>query len=283
MKTRLLTTILACFLVTSAFSQSELNNYKYIIVSKKFDFLKEANQYQLNDLSKFLFNKYGFEAFVEGETYPEDLMRNRCLALDADVKKDPGMFKTKLTVELSDCNDHVVYTSGIGESREKEYKTAYTEAVRGAFESLESLDYKYTPKAGNSEVSAPVAAVTQTSSKEIEKLKEEIEALKKEKEAVVVKEIPAPVETIVEVKEEVTMTATDAATASGVLYAQAIKNGFQLVDSTPKVLYKMHNTGLEGVFLVENQSAIIFKKGDSWFLEQHANGTMKLSALNIKF
>lgn len=281
MKTKFLTTIFACILIASAFSQTELNNYKYVIVSKKFDFLKSANQYQLNELSKFLLNKYGFEALIEGESYPEDLARNRCLALDADVLKEPGMFKTKLKVELTDCNDKLVYTSGIGESREKEYQKSYTEAVRAAFSSFENLGYKYEPKSGSMVTStSQVAAATPSTSKEIEKLKEEIKSLKEEKVVAVVKEKETPVEVPVAITEQVTIKEVGVA---GILYAQPIKNGFQLVDSSPKVLYRMHSTQMSNVFLVENKSAIIFKKDNKWYLEQYENGTLKLETLNIKF
>ncbi len=274
MKTRFLTTIFACLFITSAFSQTELNKYKYVIVSKKFDFLKSANQYQLNDLSKFLLNKYGFIALIEGESYPEDLSRNRCLALDADVLKEPGMFKTKLKVELTDCNDRLIYTSGIGESREKEYQKSYVEATRAAFASFENLGYKYEPKAGSVVASAPEVTATSNASSEIEKLKEEIKSLKEEKAVEVVEERIAPVNNPVTITESVN---------TGVLYAQAIKNGFQLVDSSPKVLYRMHNSQLSDVFLVENKSAIIFKKDNKWFIEHHENGALKLEVLNIKF
>ena len=119
MKTSFISILMICFFISSISSQTNLNEYKYIIVSKKYDFLKEADQYQLNSLSKFLFNKYGFTALMEGEVYPEDLIRNRCLALKADALKNTGMFKTKLNIELTDCNDRVVYVSDVGESREK--------------------------------------------------------------------------------------------------------------------------------------------------------------------
>ena len=280
MKNRFLTIIFACLFTASAFSQTELNNYKYVIVSKKFDFLNSANQYQLNDLSKFLLNKYGFIALIEGDSYPEDLSKNRCLALDADVLKEPGMFKTKLKVELTDCNDRLVYTSGIGESREKEYQKSYVEATRAAFASFENLGYKYEPKAGNVVASSPEVVATSNTSNEIEKLKEEIKLLKEEKAVEVVEEHVAPVKTPVTITEQVGVIQSE---TTGVLYAQAIKNGFQLVDSSPKVLYRMHSTQLSDVFLVENKSAIIFNKDNKWFIEHHENGTLKLEILNIKF
>ena len=96
-----LSIILGCLTFSKA--QSNLNDYKYVIVPNKFDFLKEADKYQLNSLTKFLFNKYGFTALLENENYPEDLAKNMCLGLRSDVISESGMFKTKLRVELKNC------------------------------------------------------------------------------------------------------------------------------------------------------------------------------------
>ncbi|HET8754196.1 MAG TPA: hypothetical protein VFM59_07520, partial [Salinimicrobium sp.] len=40
----------------------EVNNYKYVIVPETFEFQDEPNEHQLNALTEFLFEKYGFEA-----------------------------------------------------------------------------------------------------------------------------------------------------------------------------------------------------------------------------
>ena len=69
----------------------------------------------------------------------------------------------------------------------------------------------------------------------------------------------------------------------GVLYAQEIENGYQLVDSTPKVVYKVKKTHLDQVYLVEGKSAIVFKKGDDWVVEFYENNVLKQLTLNIKF
>ena len=70
---------------------------------------------------------------------------------------------------------------------------------------------------------------------------------------------------------------------SSVLYAQQIENGYQLVDSSPKVVYRIKNSGLNNVFLVEGKNAIVYKKGDSWVLEYYSENNLKQEALNIKF
>ena len=70
---------------TSVFAQKSINQYKYVIVPQKFDFVKKPDQYKTSSLTKFLFNKYGFTAFLEDEQFPQDLQNNRCLALVGNV------------------------------------------------------------------------------------------------------------------------------------------------------------------------------------------------------
>lgn len=289
MKTKLFSIIVTFFITASVFAQSNINNYKYIIVSNKYDFLKEKDQYQLNSLTKFLFNKYGFEAVMEGSQYPQDLISNRCLALDSDVTKDPGMFKSKLKVELKDCNDKVVFTSKIGESREKDYKTAYNLALRDAFKSIQALNYKYKPNENLTSINrTSQTQVKREAVEEIQQLKKEIQNLKKKKTEVTSVEKPKvgtpkvvgnPKPKVV-VQKPVLETKLD---TINVLYAQAIDSGFRLVDNAPKVVYRIKNTNLKDVYLVEGKSAIIYKSGDLWFLEYYNENTKFIEKLNIKF
>ena len=123
--------------------KKKINEYKYVIVPDSYLFLKDKDEYQLNSLTKFLFNKYGFEALMQSDGFPSDLRNNGCKALHADVKNESGLFQTKLFVELKDCNNKVVYLSEQGKSREKDYKTAYHEALRNAFLGIEKLNYTY--------------------------------------------------------------------------------------------------------------------------------------------
>lgn len=291
MKTKFFSLLVACLIVTSVFSQANLNDYKYVIVPTKYDFLKESNQYQLNALTQFLFNKYGFETLMEGDEYPEDLVRNRCLALRSNVTKDAGLFKTKLLITLKGCNDQVVFTSQLGESREKEYNKAYTEAIRNAFKSFEAVNYKYEPKAKDVMVATENTEVKNEVAKEIKKLKEEIQALKEEKKAEVI-EVEEPVVEVVKkapvVKvqtKEVKATKEDIVKKASfpVLYAQEIENGFQLVDSSPKVIYKIKKTSMKDVFLVISKNGTLSKKGSDWILEYYENDVLKQEVLNIKF
>ncbi|WP_343913096.1 hypothetical protein [Aquimarina litoralis] len=138
-----------------------MNDYKYVIVPEGYVFLGKNDDYQLNSLTKFLFEKYGFTAFIRGEDLPEDLKTNGCKGLRADVRRNSGLLKTKLIVDLIDCNGIVVFSTKEGTSREKEYKKAYHEALRKAFKDIQALNYKYSGKKDNTiAVSVPQSNTT---------------------------------------------------------------------------------------------------------------------------
>lgn len=169
MKNKLFSTLILFLYVTISLAQSDLNAYKYIIVPKKFDFLKKEDQYRLNSLTKFLFEKQAYQVYFEDENYPADLMNNPCLALDAQVKNNSSMFTSKLVVELSNCYNKVVYTSATGKSKIKDYKESYHEALREAFVSFEAMPYNFnealvvnatTPKANVAPAVVTPAVVT---------------------------------------------------------------------------------------------------------------------------
>ena len=267
MKTTFLTIITSFIVGFSALAQMSLNDYKYVIVPKKYEFLKEPDQYQINALSKFLFEKYGFEAYMEGDQLPEDLQKNRCLALNSDLLEDSGLFKTKLSLVLKNCNGVEVYKGPEGESREKDFKRAFTEATRNAFKPLELLNYKYQPQ------NNMVAASEQSQEKPVikePKVEKPMAAPQKKPQEVVVVATPQ-------------VSSAISNTTSETLYAQEITNGYQLVDMSPKVVYRMFNTQIADVYLVEDQSAVIYKSNGQWIYEALENGVVTQKVLNIKF
>lgn len=121
----------------------DLNAYKHVKVPEKFEFLKEPNQYKLNELTEFLLDKYGFQAYMEGGEIPPEIRKNSCEGLTADVKNNSNMFRTKLQVILEDCNGRQVFVSEEGVSRIKDFEKSYHDALRKAFESLDKVDYSY--------------------------------------------------------------------------------------------------------------------------------------------
>ncbi|WP_299125534.1 hypothetical protein [uncultured Winogradskyella sp.] len=253
------------FLIVSfcATAQKDIHNYKYIIVPKKFDFSNSEDEYQLNSLTKFLFNKYGFEAYFVDDDLPEDLQKDRCLALTSEIfKQKGGMFKTKLEFKLKDCFGSVIMISQIGESRLKEYDKAYNEALRDAFVTFQNLDYEYAPMKDSVEVSGVKDKIEEP---KVEEVKEpEVETKVKDKKQEVKK---------INIKED----------SKGLYYAQIIVDGYQLVDSEPKVIMILFNTSAKDVFIVKDKNAIVYKEGDLWIYYEHNDNKKIRKELDIKF
>lgn len=135
------------FLLFSAvgFAQ-DLNDYQYALVPSKFSFLKEENMYNLNVLSKLYMQKYGFESYLDNEKFPSDFANNNCSKIFIDVVNNSNMFTTKLSIVVKDCKNTILFKSEEGKSNEKEFKVAYTIALREAFDNFSVLKlHKYQP------------------------------------------------------------------------------------------------------------------------------------------
>lgn len=141
-------TLLIIALMSINLNAQSVNDYKYVIVPEQFDFLKSPDQYQVNSLTKFLFNKYGFEAYLKRDQKPYNKLTDPCKILYANVTGKATFIKTTLEVTLKDCNDQVIFKTSEGRSKNKDYKKAYHAALREAFYDIEALKYSYDPSAG---------------------------------------------------------------------------------------------------------------------------------------
>ena len=233
-------------LTTSVFAQKNINNYKYVIVPKKLDFVKKEDQYQTSSLTKFLFNKYGFTTILSDEKLPDDLAKNRCLGLTGVVKDESGMFSTKTVVELRDCFNNIVFSSTEGKSKQKEYKKAYHESIRDAFKSIEALKYSYVPLKGE-EIEEPVVLNTK----------------------------------VIVPKVLLDKTVNKAKVTS--LYAQSISNGFQLVNTKPEVIFQILKTTVKDVFILKDKNGILYKNNTIWIAEYYKDGIKIIEKYEVKF
>ena len=69
------------------------------------------------------------------------------------------------------------------------------------------------------------------------------------------------------------------------LFAQPITNGFQLVDTTPKVVLKMFKTSEVNYYIAisESKNGIVFMKNDEWYFEYYLNEKLISEKLIVKF
>jgi len=332
--------------------QAQLNDYKYIIVPKKFDAFKKENQYLTSTLVRYLFEEKGFNAIYD-DALPLELNNDRCLALTAQIKDESSMFATKASIILLDCQAQEIYNTHQGSSKEKEFKLSYGEAIRDAFKSFDMIAYSYspaTPKAASKPVevsfkndvkqiqeskveaaenekkeevatkvlvadkltenkaaseSSPTEVIISDDDKQIREIKSADSEKKEEVMAEVIiaekvtenntsseKVVAQETTVIPEILEEKKTIATTgtavvekAPETSEIWYAQQIPNGFQLVDSSPKVRLKMYKTSLNNVYIFENAkgNGLVFKKEGQWLMEYYDGSELKLEKLNIKF
>ncbi len=320
MKNLFLPLILMCGFL--GMSQAELNKYKYIIVPTKFETFKNENQYQTSTMIKYNLVENGFTAVYDNDM-PADLLANRCLGLLLNLKDDSSMFTTKVTLTLKDCQSNVVYTTVEGSSKEKDYKSAYSEAIKECFKSLSGIGYKYEPSGDT-----PTATISfKNDVKRLENAAEKdkdisfediVENKPQEKDKdirfgdlaedktesnqqnVIQKKATLeeqsyksmePVQSNI-TKAENSMEIAPAQVAyksdsATILYAQPIANGYQLVDSTPKIAMWLWKTSLNNVFRAEAtegvSDGVVLKKGDKWYFEYYEGDKLMGQELNIKF
>jgi len=260
--------LFALLLSLSGYAQNTINNYKFVVVPEKFSFLKEADQYRLNTLSKMILEDKGFTVYMDNPQLPDEIASNKCNALNFDVLEKNTMFSTNLTVVLKDCKNNILFKSTEGRSKEKDYKVSYNLALRAAFESLNSFNYVYTaPATATTAPAQPAAAVTIAVAEPLAKA---------ETSAAVTAPAssPSPVQ-----------VATVGTRTAGTLYAQPTANGYQLIDTTPKIILTLFRTSVEGYFIAENGSSngMVFKKDGNWVFEYYKAGKLVADPLSIKF
>ncbi len=279
MKSRLLFLVMfAAVLGGSLYGQ--LNDYKYIIVPKKFDSYKEENKYQTSTTIKHLFTQRGFNV-VYDDALPTELSKDRCMGLLVNLEDISSMFSTKTIVVLKDCQSNEVFRTVEGRSKIKEFRAAYSDALKKSFSSFDGIQYKYTPKEKQNMTEEPITVSFENDVKSLDE---------KPKAKMVVQEATPENQSFKSMEprpsdfQKAVMPAAEALT-SVLLYAQPIENGYQLVDSSPKVRLKLMETSLENVFLVnfEGRNGVVLKDNDKWFLEFVENGKKKVEELTIKF
>lgn len=249
---------LTLFISTTIFSQNiNLDQYQYVVVADKFDFLKKVDQYQTSSLTKFLLKKKGFKVFLSNETLPEEIVTNRCLSLFASVRDESNMLTVKSIIEIKDCYGKVIYASEIGRSKHKDYKKAYQEAIRDAYISMEGFEFNYKPN-----------LIVE------EKLESKIVAP--------VKTLPKAIITPT-IKEDVHKVENKVSEVFSILYAQPKNNGFQLVNLKPEVVFIILKTNVKDVFVIKGKNGILYKKGENWVAEYYENNQLVKKEYQVKF
>ncbi|WP_299055410.1 hypothetical protein [uncultured Polaribacter sp.] len=253
--------LLLLFIIPSFYAQNTVNDYQYIIVQQRFDFLKSSDQFQTSSLTKFLFEKKGFTVFLSEEALPNSIQENRCMALNASVTDNSSMFTVKNSIVLKDCYGKVLFTSEEGRSKEKDFKKSYHKAIRAAFDTMTDIEYNPTAKETTAVVTEKKVSVVLPIKKTTKVLTEMVAIDDKKTETLTKKDIEV----------------------SNTLYAQQINNGYQLVNTQPVVVFKILKTSLNDVFVIENKNGVFYKENDIWIASYYENNILVVKKFQVKF
>lgn len=143
------------FLVAICSYSQSVHDYKAVIIPLKYDFQREQNQFRLQTLMKVNLQKIGFQAFYSNEAIPAEL-NDRCKLLTIDLIKESSFLTTKFTLVFKDCYGVEMGRTEVGKSREKEFESAYKEALEAAFKTLKLET-----------ISNPISVISETKNVEI--------------------------------------------------------------------------------------------------------------------
>jgi len=224
-----------------------LNKYLYVWVPDKFKFQSDSNEYNINTLFKLHLKKAGFEAYLSTDDLPLEMMRAKCNYLVLQAEKS-GFLNTKIRWSLVDCNQEVLYTSAEGISKEKDVPLALRQAIAASFEAFAQSGYQYEGR-------KPVLV-----------------------------DDPNSVDSNTEVEKRVLQEKV-ADNPELFYFAQPIANGFQVVDSTPKVIMRLFHTTARNIFIgVKGDTpGVLFQKNNQWFFEYYEQGKLQSVQMNIRF
>ncbi|NNC70206.1 MAG: hypothetical protein HKN90_05210, partial [Flavobacteriaceae bacterium] len=227
---------------------------------------------------------------IDNEKQPQDLYNNPCLALRTEVSENSNLFTTKLTIILTDCRNAVVFTSEEGKSKLKDFKKGHQEALRMAFRSIQAIDYSFDQRlviTRDSEIKkTEVETVPELMSEEPAANEPELKStIKVEETKVSAEKIQSVADAkIVEYDGIKVNDSTKLFSNNNILYAQIIPNGYQLVDSSPKIVFKAFKSQKdENMYYLANKAGILYRENDNWYVEYYKDGELAVEKLTIKF
>src|SRR6188472_3308357 len=113
-------TLLLLLLINVLSYGQSLNNYKYLVMSKRYSFQSVINEYRLNSNARFILAEQGFQVLFDDDVLPEELAMDRCKAMYLEIKDPDSFMVTKLQVVFKDCQNNVLFASQEGISKEKQ-------------------------------------------------------------------------------------------------------------------------------------------------------------------
>ena len=212
-------------------------------------------------------------------SYPKDLSEDRRLLLDVSVEKLKGFLKTKLEVQFRNCRSEIIYKSEIGTSKQKDFQKAYHEALRSAFESVAALEYRYEARQSSvvAKDTSPILSAKAPASVEMSAPNKvpPVPEVPVVSSAAVVTSVPPPAP-----KAPKTPKVVVSQDEKNTILVKATNYGFKVLDVvSDKVLYTLHATIYDGVFIIDNKPGIAYQRGNRWVREYVSDSKIVIEPL----
>ncbi len=67
------------------------------------------------------------------------------------------------------------------------------------------------------------------------------------------------------------------------LFAQPIKNGFQLIDKKPSIIFTLLKTKKANTFIIKDKNGVMYKKEGVWIAEYYQKDKLIIETYQVKF
>lgn len=101
-----------------------------ILISSKYDFQKEKNSYNINNVLKAILTSNNYEVYFDDAVLPIEIAQNRCNALTGVLVDNSNVFLTKLKFQIKDCQNNLLFETAEVKSRDKDIQTGFMEALK---------------------------------------------------------------------------------------------------------------------------------------------------------
>ena len=122
---KILVLLIALFSIIS-FAQKK----QIILISSKFDFQKEKNSYNSNNMLKAILTSNNYEVYFDDAVLPIEIAQNRCNALTGVLVDNSNLFLTKVKLQVKDCQNNLLFETAEVKSREKNIQDGFIEVIK---------------------------------------------------------------------------------------------------------------------------------------------------------
>jgi GTPase involved in cell partitioning and DNA repair len=111
------------------FSIASFAQKQAIIISNKYDFQKEKNSYNINNMLKAILVSNNYQVYFDDAILPIEIAQNRCNALTGVLIDNSNVFSTKMKFQIKDCQNNLLFETLEVKSKNKDIQTGYIEAI----------------------------------------------------------------------------------------------------------------------------------------------------------